>query len=359
MKKFLLASLVFLCAFGSHAEPIPADDILAFVRTKLPADPIKLTGTLKVRTKKGFTKTSLPVEMNLDWGAAVPTATYRISDQSLAITWKNDQPIYTFSQPGNQPTSEILDTGINWADLSFAVLWWKNSQLVAEEKKINRECFVVDVPVPGSSNSMRLWIEKKMGMLLEAQTLDDKKKEIRRMKIKSIKKMDGMWVAKDLEITNKDTGNKTTLQITDLQWKEPKATAVAFDSAKSINQLSIDLFKQLATDGEGNLFLSPYSISTALAMTYGGARGETEFEMENAELEFTDGALLAIAKRALKRDTGARALRAITEQVMIDLMYQLPDEPKGEKYVITNDVIEGKVDILKKPKPKKGRKESA
>ena len=81
------------------------------------------------------------------------------------------------------------------------------------------------------------------------------------------------------------------------------------------------------------------------------------FEMEEAELEFTDEALKLLAKKAIERDTGARALRAITEQVMIDLMYRLPEEPKGEKYVITNDVIEGKVDVFKKAK--KSRKESA
>jgi serpin B len=140
---------------------------------------------------------------------------------------------------------------------------------------------VVDVPVPGSSNTMRLWIEKKMGMLLEAQTLNAGKKETRLMKIKSIKKMDGMWMAKDLEISDKATNNKTTLQITDLKWKEPRPTAAAFDPAESVNQLSIDLYQRLAADSDGNLFLSPYSISCALAMTYGGARGETEVEMES------------------------------------------------------------------------------
>jgi ATP-dependent Clp protease ATP-binding subunit ClpX len=67
--------------------------------------------------------------------------------------------------------------------------------------------------------------------------------------------------------------------------------------------------------------------------------------MEEAELEFTDGALHALAQKALKRDTGARALRSITEELMVDLMYQLPEEPKPTKYVITRDVVEGKVDL--------------
>jgi len=51
------------------------------------------------------------------------------------------------------------------------------------------------------------------------------------------------------------------------------------------------------------------------------------FQMEDAELEFTDDGLHALAKKALERDTGARALRAITEELMVDLMYQLPEEP--------------------------------
>jgi ATP-dependent Clp protease ATP-binding subunit ClpX len=70
------------------------------------------------------------------------------------------------------------------------------------------------------------------------------------------------------------------------------------------------------------------------------------FKMEDAELEFTDDALTALAKKALKRDTGARALRAITEELMIDLMYHLPEEPKPGKYLITKDIVEGKTDFF-------------
>ena len=313
MKKSLFAIFVFSCVFRGYCEPIPADSILAYVRTKLPNDPLTLTGTLKVRTQSGFTQASLPVEMNLDWGADQPTAGYRIGDEALEITWENERPSYRFSNDRNTPTSDILGTGLSWADLSFSVLWWPDSQLIDEEKKINRECYVVDVPIPESPEqifatearrhgegeklgasepqarrvvknegcTMRLWIEKKMGMLLESQTLDAKGKQIRRMKIKSIKKMDGMWVAKDLEIKDKQTGNKTILQITDLQWETPKETSMAFDPSESINQLSVDLYKKLSAENDGNLFLSPYSISTALAMTYGGARDETAAQMEN------------------------------------------------------------------------------
>ena len=70
------------------------------------------------------------------------------------------------------------------------------------------------------------------------------------------------------------------------------------------------------------------------------------FEMEDAELEFTDEALRALAQKAMKRDTGARALRAITEELMVDLMYQLPEQAKPAKYVITRDIVEGKADLF-------------
>ena len=81
------------------------------------------------------------------------------------------------------------------------------------------------------------------------------------------------------------------------------------------------------------------------------------FEMENAELEFTDDALHALARKALKRDTGARALRAITEELMIDLMYQLPEESKPAKYVITGDIVKGKDELF--TAKQKAKKESA
>jgi ATP-dependent Clp protease ATP-binding subunit ClpX len=76
------------------------------------------------------------------------------------------------------------------------------------------------------------------------------------------------------------------------------------------------------------------------------------FAMENAELEFTDGALLAIAKRALEKDTGARALRSIVEEVMLDIMFTLPDQPAGASYMVTEEVVYGRQKLLPLPEAK-------
>ncbi|MEM8781457.1 MAG: ATP-dependent Clp protease ATP-binding subunit ClpX [Planctomycetota bacterium] len=66
------------------------------------------------------------------------------------------------------------------------------------------------------------------------------------------------------------------------------------------------------------------------------------FSMENAELEFTQDALYALAEKALKRETGARALRSVMEELMLELMYELPDlDNSGAKYVIDQDAVTG------------------
>ena len=75
------------------------------------------------------------------------------------------------------------------------------------------------------------------------------------------------------------------------------------------------------------------------------------FRMEEAELEFTEDALRAIAKRAHEKKTGARGLRSIIENVMLDLMYELPDMPSGSSYVVNEAIVEGNQDILTLPEP--------
>ena len=66
------------------------------------------------------------------------------------------------------------------------------------------------------------------------------------------------------------------------------------------------------------------------------------FGMENAELGFTESALHAIAQRAIEKDTGARALRTIVEELMLQIMFELPDQPAGTQYLITEDIVYGR-----------------
>ena len=63
------------------------------------------------------------------------------------------------------------------------------------------------------------------------------------------------------------------------------------------------------------------------------------FEMEDVQLKFSEGALRAIAKEAYRRKSGARGLRAIMEEIMLDVMYDLPSQTGVRECVITEDVV--------------------
>ena len=63
------------------------------------------------------------------------------------------------------------------------------------------------------------------------------------------------------------------------------------------------------------------------------------FEMEAVHLKFTDSALTAIAREALKRKSGARGLRAILENTMLDVMYEIPSQPAIKEVLISEEVI--------------------
>ena len=65
--------------------------------------------------------------------------------------------------------------------------------------------------------------------------------------------------------------------------------------------------------------------------------------MDNVDLEFTEEALAAIAKEALRRNTGARGLRAIIESIMRDVMYEVPSRDDIDKCMVTEDVVLNKV----------------
>ena len=64
-------------------------------------------------------------------------------------------------------------------------------------------------------------------------------------------------------------------------------------------------------------------------------------ELDEVKLEFTDDSLKAIAEKAMKRDTGARALRSIIEEFMLDIMYEIPKDDNIGRVTITREYIQG------------------
>ena len=82
-------------------------------------------------------------------------------------------------------------------------------------------------------------------------------------------------------------------------------------------------------------------------------------ELDNVNLSFEPKALEAIAREAIKRNTGARGLRAIIEGIMLDVMYEVPSRDDVEDCVITEQVVEEKTIPELGAKKNKKQEESA
>jgi len=76
------------------------------------------------------------------------------------------------------------------------------------------------------------------------------------------------------------------------------------------------------------------------------------FEMEEAHLEFTDESLAEVARMAQSKGTGARGLRSVMEQVMLDPLFNLPARPKGYTYVVGPEVVRGERPLLEERRRK-------
>ncbi|MEW6244649.1 MAG: ATP-dependent Clp protease ATP-binding subunit ClpX [Bacillota bacterium] len=86
------------------------------------------------------------------------------------------------------------------------------------------------------------------------------------------------------------------------------------------------------------------------------------FELDGIDLEISQDALVAVAKEAMKRNTGARGLRAIIEDIMLDVMYEIPSRTDVVKCVVTEDVVYKKKDpilVTSDRKSPKKREETA
>ena len=68
-------------------------------------------------------------------------------------------------------------------------------------------------------------------------------------------------------------------------------------------------------------------------------------KMDNVDLKFDDDAIELIAQEALKRKTGARALRSIVEEIMIDVMYDVPSNSDIKTFTVTADLVRKKCNV--------------
>ncbi len=124
-----------------------------------------------------------------------------------------------------------------------------------------------------------------------------------------------------------------------LQFVEPEDLLQFGLIPELIGRLPIEcIFEELSEEALFSILIEP---KNALTKQY-----KKLFELDGVELEFEEAALKAIVKEAIKRKTGARALRAIMEDTMLEIMFNLPELKNVKKCIITKDTVKNKKESL-------------
>jgi hypothetical protein len=242
MKRFFLSALLAAAVhvdelYGESVQTMPpAQQILSFARAQLPAEPVRLTGTLTERAPNGFVKNRKAVVMELNWRAEPPQAVYGIGDmksgefQTLEIQWTASGPVFQCletradgsarSVAGFDPSAEIPGLGATWNDLSFSFLWSSGAETVDTGKKLGRDCYVV--AVPRGANRLLLWIEQATGRLLGAREETAAGQAVKELKVVSVKEFDDLWMVKDVDMVRLPSGARTSLRIDRVDAGSPK-----------------------------------------------------------------------------------------------------------------------------------------
>ena len=116
-------------------------------------------------------------------------------------------------------SASVQGTDFTWAELTLAALWWQPEAIEGIDSVKGRDCYVVSVVPPPSSSApyarARLWIDRKLSLLVQAEGYDRDGAALRRLWVRSLKKIDGRWMVKDLEAQTFPGEHRTRLFVND------------------------------------------------------------------------------------------------------------------------------------------------
>lgn len=226
-----------ICATAAPATS--AEQLLESVISRLPQSPLNITGELKVRKRRGIVVRELGFRMHLDWGSSPATARYTIRDafgrdleQLTVRRSRGEEPSFEYAHgdplvPGKLPdlNGPVQNTDLTWMDLTLSFLWWKGGVIVGSDVIRGRPCHIVEIPAPASGDgseepgysNVKLWIDEEIHMLLQAQACDADGRAVRRLWIKSIKKVNERWMIKDLEVQMFPAVHRTKLTVREVR----------------------------------------------------------------------------------------------------------------------------------------------
>jgi len=232
---------------GAEPELPDANALLAHVRAQMPRERVALNGRLLSKQKTGHMDLRLNVEVVLEWGLSEPRARYTIRNsaggkiQELALRVGADgKPVCALESAGKQASralhaldQTIQGTDMTWLDLSLAFLWASEAKTEGVDSVKGRPCFVLALPYPpwlpdgetpraghdGSGGildtrgTLRLWVDRKLLMLLRAEEYDPDGTLLRRLSVKSVRKFGETWAVKDLEVKSYPSRHRTLLRV--------------------------------------------------------------------------------------------------------------------------------------------------
>lgn len=251
----LSAGLISISGVWAEAElsadspdelPLAAD-VLASVRANLPQEPLLIKGQLLCSKRHGRMSRMYNIEAYIDFRQNRSSAHYTIQDrfgtpvEQLTIKRERNQaPKFTYARGNPLQQAPLPDlsrtigsTQVTWNDLSFSFLWWTNGVTMRRSTYLERDCIVIEFPLDAkppaaasravAQNSrdpvprkIQLWIDEKIVMLLKMAEYDSSGKLVRRMAVKSLKKISDRWMIKDMDIRDSASGHRTMIRIDEI-----------------------------------------------------------------------------------------------------------------------------------------------
>lgn len=240
---FLLADESIQDDSAEDDQPPSAIQLIHDVLIQLPQERLNIDGDISLLKWGSGVQSKLKFNTVLELAAKPSFAQYTISDafgrklEQLTITRQTgESPEFSYAsgqplvlRPTPNLSRKIRNTDITWLDLTLSFLWWTPEQEVGDGSVRGRDCYVIKVKRPttarteainnkkNSHNAARLWIDKKAHVLMQAEALNTEDKAIRRLWVKSIKKVNGRWMIKDMEVAGSSADTRTRLTVRDVK----------------------------------------------------------------------------------------------------------------------------------------------
>lgn len=215
--------------------PVSGSALVAECLSRLPAEQFAMSGTITMRRPRGVAESTCGFSVRIHWGAPQPVAVYSIFDGKTGALLETVTARYTSAD--SQPTlartvgpaetpadppqwnDRIQNSDVTWLDVSMAFLWWRDPALAGTQTVKGRLCDIVDLyppmPVPDCAK-MRVWMDRDVKLMLRAEEYNAEGKSNRRLWVRSVKKFDGRWMVRDIEVESAGTRMRTRVHVDDV-----------------------------------------------------------------------------------------------------------------------------------------------